>query len=123
MNPGFGRGLYLTLFVLGLGMEIIIFGGIRHFDLFVSNAVWLDRGILFGVSLGALLLSAQILSTLHSIGFIPAATLVLLAGMWAWLGVVAAAFFLIFLVLFVLFAEVWVPIQLLAAGIDKLRKR
>lgn len=107
----------VLLALLGLGLEVLVFGYISRFRLFVGDTPVLDGAMLFGVSLAYVVLASQLLITVFPIPRVPAMSLLLLAAMWAWAAVLALGFFVVFLYFMAIFSLIYVPVSgLTAAG-------
>jgi hypothetical protein len=109
--------------LLGLGLEVMVFGAIERFELFVTRPALVDGAIVFGMSLGYLVFSSHLITNIFPVGRIPAMTLSLLAGMWAWAAVMALVFFLVFLLMLALYSLIYVPISGLSYGLTTLKNR
>jgi hypothetical protein len=110
-HPWRNRGALVFAFILGLLLEVVLFTAVRRFDLFVTEDLLTDRMILFGLSVGFVVLSSQILHTVWGTSRIAAMTVITLATMWAWAAVLALRVFLVFLVFFALFFELYLPVR------------
>ncbi len=110
-RPWRAPGALFSTLLLGFLLEVILFLACRRFDLFVTEDLLRDRLILLGLSLGFVVLSAQILHTLWGVDRIPAMTMVTLATMWAWAAALALVAFLVFLLFFALFFEFYLPVR------------
>ena len=110
-RPWSAKGALIFALMLGLLLEVILFSAVRRFDLFVTEDLLRDRLILLGLSVGFVALSGQILHTLWGVGRVPAMTMVTLATMWAWAAALVLVAFLVFLVFFALFFEIYLPIR------------
>ncbi len=110
-RPWRSRGALAFALVLGLLLEVVLFAAIRRFDLFVTESLLQDRLILLGLALGFVVLSAQILHTVWGVGRVAAMTVVTLAAMWAWAALLVLGAFLVFLLFFALFFELYLPIK------------
>ena len=110
-RPWRSRGALAFALVLGLLLEVVLFAAVRRFDLFVSESLLRDRLILLGLSLGFVVLSAQILHAVWGVGRVAAMTVVTLAAMWAWAALLVLGAFLVFLLFFALFFELYLPLR------------
>jgi hypothetical protein len=110
-RPWRARGALAFALVLGLLLEVVLFAAVRRFDLFVAETPLRDRMILLGLSLGFVVLSAQILHTFWGVGRISAMTVITLAAMWAWAALLVLGAFLVFLLFFAVFFELYLPVR------------
>lgn len=126
-HPWRPRGALVVTLGLGLLLEVLLFLAIQRFRLFAGEDAVRDRLILLGLSTGFVILSSQILHTLWGVGRIPAMTLVTLAAMWAWAAALVLVAFLVFLLFFAVFFELYLPVRGLAwlvqRGLQALRSR
>ena len=126
-QPWRSRGALLFALFLGLFLEVLLYLAVRRFDLFSSEEVIRDRAILLGLSIGFVVLSAQIMHTIWGVGRIPAMTVITLATMWAWAAAVVMIGFLVFLLFFALFFELYLPVRaalwLVRRGLQPLKNR
>ena len=127
VNPWRSRGALAFALVLGLLLEVVLLAAVRRFNLFTAEDALRDRMILLGLALGFVVLSAQILHTVWGVGRTAAMAVVTLAAMWAWAAALALAAFLVFLVFFAMFFELYLPVQgavwLVRRGLGPLRNR
>ncbi len=110
-RPWRSRGALAFALVLGLLLEVVLFAAVQRFDLFVTESLLQDRLILLGLALGFVVLSAQILHTVWGVGRVAAMTVVTLAAMWAWAALLVLGAFLVFLLGFALFFELYLPLK------------
>lgn len=110
-HPWRSRGALAFALVLGLLLEVVLFAAVRRFDLFVAEDTLRDRMILLGLALGFVVLSAQILHTIWGVGRVAAMTVVTLAAMWAWAAILIVGAFLVFLLFFAIFFELYLPVR------------
>ena len=102
-------GLFVSLFVVGLGFEAVIW---MVSDFLVSrfSAEYPLLGpILFGISLCFVYAAANVISRRYATGLVPAMSLITVSGMIAWLGLAALFLLVVLFLLLPVAAVVVVP--------------